>query len=128
MLLNLSNHPADGWTDVQRRAAEEAFGDVLDLPFPAIDPAWDAVEVDVLAAEYAERCCAMLAQREGGLHAVHVMGEMTFTVALVRRLQASGVRCVAATTERLVVPDGSDERRVTFRFVRFRTYPAPLSP
>ena len=127
MLLNLSNHPADGWTDAQRRAAQDAFGDVQDLPFPAIDPAWDAVEVDALAAEYAERCRAALEGHGGGSHAVHVMGEMTFTVAFVRRLQASGIPCVAATTERLVVADGTEERRVTFRFVRFRAYPGPPS-
>jgi hypothetical protein len=41
--------------------------------------------------------------------AVHLMGEMTFTFALVRKLQAAGIRCVASTTARDVVEEGGGE-------------------
>lgn len=52
-----------------------------------------------------------------------VQGEFTLTIELVRRLQARGITCLAATSKR-DVEEGADGRRVsTFTFVRFRAYP-----
>lgn len=123
MLLNLSNHPSAGWGAAQRQATLDQFGGVEDLPFPEIPPEWDAEEVVRLAEAYAVRCRTLLEDRAEETNAVHVMGEMTFTCAVVARLQARGVRCVASTTERLSEPQPDGSRRVEFRFVRFREYP-----
>ena len=37
MLINCTNHPYEIWNDAQRKAAA-AYGEVLDMPFPQIDP------------------------------------------------------------------------------------------
>lgn len=41
MLLNLSNHPSSLWCDEQKKAAETLFGEIVDLPFPQVDPNGD---------------------------------------------------------------------------------------
>ncbi len=119
MLLNLSNHPSASWTGEQRAAAEAGFGSVEDLPFPSIPPEWSAEEVDGLARDYVERCLALAPE------AVHIMGELTFSLAFVALATSSGIRCIASTTERLVKELPGGDRTVSFRFVRFRDYTLP---
>jgi hypothetical protein len=118
MLLNLSNHPSPTWPPEQRQAAEQHFGPgITDLPFPQITPEADEQAIEDLADGYHRRIMAMNPKPA----AVHLMGEMTFTFALVKRLQASGLRCVASTTARDVVEEGG-VKVSKFRFVRFRAY------
>lgn len=115
MLLNLSNHPSTNWSDAQLAEARARYGAVEDLAFPHIDPSWDEAAVRDLAAAYVDQVSAMLPA------AVHLMGEMTFSFALVQQLQTIGIPCIASTTERKVrFVEG--EKVVTFRFVRFRSY------
>jgi hypothetical protein len=53
--------------------------------------------------------------------AVHIMGEMTFTFALVNLLKEVGIKCIASTTKRNV--EEIDGKHVsTFQFVQFREY------
>lgn len=115
-LLNISNHPSTGWPENQRQAALDRFGAIEDLPFPAIDPAWTPAEVDDLAEEYRRKV------RSRRPAAVHLMGEMTFTHALLQKLRADAVTCLASTTERLVREE-EGRKIVQFRFVQFREYP-----
>lgn len=118
MLLNLSNHPSPFWPTVQQQAAAEQFGSgIIDLPFPQIAPEADEQAIETLAGEYYQKIMAMNPM----LDAVHLMGEMTFTFALVKKLQVSGVPCVASTTVRDVVEEGG-VKVSKFRFVRFRAY------
>jgi hypothetical protein len=116
MLLNLSNHPSARWAAEQFNKAQEEYERVEDLPFPHIDPALTTEEVQSLAADYFQR---VLATQPA---AVHLMGEMTFTHALVQKLKAAGIPCVASTTQRRTeeLPDGS--KKVHFQFVQFRAY------
>ena len=53
---------------------------------------------------------------------VHIMGEMTLTYAIVRRLRASGITCLASTTQRIKqqLEDGSFISE--FVFQSFRQY------
>ena len=54
---------------------------------------------------------------------VHLMGEQTFSYALIKRLRERGITCVASTTKRIVkeeVPGKKSE--VIFQFERFRAY------
>jgi hypothetical protein len=122
MLLNLSNHPSASWASDQRAAAEAAFGAVQDIAFPAIPPEWGQADVAALAQDYAGRCLALAPA------AVHVMGELTFTLAFVALAASRGLRCVASTTERLVKDLPGGDRQVSFRFVRFRDYTLPEAP
>jgi hypothetical protein len=56
MLLNLSNHTSIKWSVPQKQAAEERFGEIRDLDFPAIDPAADLNNIVALAHEYVQKC------------------------------------------------------------------------
>lgn len=121
-MINLSNHPVSAWSSEQLAAAERAFDLVMDIPFPAISPAASDDELIELGADYLGRCKALLAGKQGP-HAVHVMGEMTFTFVLVRLLQQEGVYCVASTSHRQVEHMASGEKKSLFTFVQFRAYP-----
>ena len=115
MLLNLSNHPSSHWSKAQRVAAEE-YGDIIDLPFPAIDPWASEADIAVLADRLFQQIKSM-----GGVEdlTVHLMGEFSFTYALLCRLRQEGYDCVVSTSARnVVMREGVKE--VIFDFVRFR--------
>lgn len=116
MFINLTNHPSSGWSEVQLKAAQE-YGEVVDFSFPPIEPFYTSENINELANEVVEGIRAL----DSNL-VVHVMGEMTFTYAVVSRLKALGITCVASTTERLVkmTPDG--KKVSEFKFVQFREY------
>lgn len=116
MFINLSNHPSENWSKEQFEAAR-SYGEVLDMSFPNIEPSFTSSEIGNLADDVVNAISAY-----GSDVTVHIMGEMTFTYAVVSRLKARGVICVASTTERNIVmmPDG---RKVSeFKFVQFREY------
>lgn len=119
MFVNLSNHPSTLWNEEQTFAAKAMGGTIVDLPFPTIDPSGDETSIANLVDEYVEK---VLAMGEPARLTVHVMGEMTFTFAIITKLLAAGTTCVASTTERITreLPDGRKES--IFRFVRFRQY------
>ena len=116
MLLNLSNHPSERWSEKQKNVAVEQYGTIIDLPFPNIPPEATSNEVLQLAESYEAEI------RKAAPTAVHLMGEMTFTHALVQKLKAAGIPCVASTSQRLSeeLPDGT--KQVRFQFVQFRAY------
>lgn len=117
MLINFSNHPSDLWEEHQLTAARQ-FGEIVDVPFPDVSPTWTAEEIKSLADEYA----TILMKKCDSSTIVHVMGEMTFTFAVVSRLKAQGIVCVASTTERnaQITPNG--QKLSDFQFVQFREY------
>jgi len=127
MLVNLSNHPAVSWKEAQRAAAEQAYGTVVDLDFPNVPPDADEAAVAAIARTTADTCLALLTPSPEAWHAVHVMGELTLTFAVVALLQRAGLRCIASTTDRLVERDPTDPEELTkrFVFVRFRDYVSP---
>jgi len=116
MFINLTNHPSSGWSQEQLNAARE-YGEIVDISFPIIEPFFSKAEVDELADITIEGIADLDSNS-----VVHVMGEMTFTYAIVERLKARGISCVASTTERLVkmMPDG--KKISEFKFVQFREY------
>lgn len=115
MLINLSNHPSSRWTDTQRTAALDTYGSIKDLPFPNIPPAAVAAELDELTADYLKKILDL------DPHAVHLMGEMTFTFRLVTILKKMKIPCIASTTNR-TVEEKDGKKIVRFEFVRFRAY------
>lgn len=118
MLLNLTNHPSANWSAEQMQAAINMYDTVEDMPFPNIDPHWTEKEVKGVADEMAGNVRRMKPLPK----AIHIMGELTFTYALVNRLISAGITCVASTTERLVSFEANGEKMTTFRFVGFREY------
>ncbi len=118
MLINLTNHPSTFWNEAQLQATAE-YGEVVDMPFPAIDAESDEASIEILVNEYFNKI-GVLAQNNQVT--VHIMGEMTFCFALISRLQRAGIACVASTSTRLVEELGDGQKQVNFNFVRFRTY------
>ncbi|MBP7368675.1 MAG: hypothetical protein KA976_02990 [Paludibacteraceae bacterium] len=121
MLINLSNHPYDQWDTLQKQAAQ-VFGECVDLPFPAVDPAGDERYIHELALAYREKVHQMAAQKVSESVTVHLMGEMTFTYALLQMLQEDGVPSIASTSERISTELGNGQKETCFTFVRFRYY------
>jgi hypothetical protein len=120
MLINLSNHPSSKWQDEQLKAAVEIYGNVLEMPFPIIDPDWNTDRVEAFAIEYTGRCSGMLS--EGENNAIHIMGELTFTFHFVTFSKLLGISCIASTTSRIVKANDAGEKISVFKFIKFRNY------
>ena len=118
-LVNLSNHPHNGWGSAQRQAAFRLVDRIEDLAFPAVPP--KASEDDVAAL--ADACLATVPP--GATHAL-VQGEFTLTFELVRRLQDRGIICLASAHKREEEGADAAARSSAFQFVRFRRY-LPIS-
>ena len=122
MLINLSNHPSANWPPEQLAAAQ-VFCEVVDLPFPSVDPAGDTEYMQAVRNEYLKKIndiCRDAALRVSTA-TVHIMGEMTLTYALVNALQKQGATCIASTTERITT-EQDGKKTSEFRFVQFRKY------
>ncbi len=117
-IINLSNHPSGIWETKQLDAAEE-YGEITDIPFPSISPDDSEEKILLLADEYVTKVMELAKDADV---TVHVMGEMTFTYALVFRLKSLGIQCVASTTDRNVTMDGDGHKLSEFSFVKFREY------
>jgi hypothetical protein len=118
--LNISNHPVEGWSASQREAALALApdADLLDVDFPTLDPQWSRVKVKVKAIEFIDDL-----DPRPGARAMVAGEEPIMCFYLVRELQALGVACYSATTERVVEErDGVKTSRSSF--VRFREWPA----
>lgn len=119
MLINLSNHPTAMWLPEQVAAAHSAYGEVIDLPFPAVPADADEAAIQTIAQEYLHKVQTIAQSAEA---VVHIMGEMTLTYALVCLLKQSGYTCVASTSVREVYEEEPGKKTAVFRFVRFRKY------
>jgi len=114
MFLNLSNHPSTFWSQKQIKDAR-VYGEIVDLLFPEIDPLASCKMIEEVAQEYCNKIIAMSPK------AAHVMGEMTFTFALINKLKSKNILCVASTSKRLV-NQTEGKKVVAFEFVQFRPY------
>lgn len=102
--------------------AGELFGNVVDVDFPLIDPAWDGPKVKETAREYFHRCQSLLHKvNQTEENAIHLMGEMTFVYHFLCFAVEHGTRCVASTSRRIVRQNGQG-KEVYFRFEQFRDY------
>jgi hypothetical protein len=118
IFLNLTNHPSAQWQAEQREAAA-AYGQLRDLPFPAVGAGASEADIQQLADELAAKIFQLHRQAEV---TVHLMGEMTLCFALLQRLLKAGIPCLASTSQREVVEEGDGQKTVRFRFERFRRY------
>ena len=116
MFINLTNHPSFGWSKEQLEAAQQ-YGEIVDLSFPVVEPGFTSKDVNELADVAVEGILDLDATP-----VVHVMGEMTFTYAVVSRLKARGITCLASTTERNTIMTADGKKISEFKFVQFREY------
>lgn len=121
MLINLSNHPYKSWEEKQRQSVEKQFGNVIDFPFPDIDPMADTEKVASLADTCLLQCKLILMESDGHQDAVHITGEPCFTYAFVNLARANGITCVCSTTHRNVTYNDQIKTSV-FQFVQLRCY------
>lgn len=118
LFINYSNHPSSKWSEAQKEAAKK-YGEIIDLEFAPVSPDKSDEDVGKMADAEMKKIMNLANGKDA---TVHIMGEQTLTFALIRRLQARGIRCVASTSERIVRDIDEKTRVAEFNFVRFREY------
>ncbi len=117
--VNLTNHPSSRWGADQLAAARQ-YGEIVDVPFPSVDPEASADAIGLLADKYVD------AVRRYENPLALVQGEFTLAFSIVKRLQQMGIKAVATCSVREVKEqikeDGASVKQVTFRFRGFREY------
>ena len=121
MLINLSNHPSNQWSEKQFKSAIKKFKSVYDLPFPHISPNANSNQVKQKAGKYLQKILTIIKSSKDKLNAVHLMGELTFVFHLTYMLKQKNIIVVASTTDR-IVQEKDGKKIVTFNFLRFRKY------
>lgn len=118
MFINLSNHPSSNWSTEQLEATRP-YGEIVDMSFPAVSATGGEEYIASLVMKYASN---IISQYDPLKDVIHVMGEMCFSFALVKRLQVAGFICLASTSERVVKETGPGHKETCFNFVKFRQY------
>jgi len=114
MFINFTNHASRLWGKKQRKAAE-VYGDIFDIPFPAVSPAAPEEDIERTADEYAGRIITLKPD------CVLCQGEFNLCYAVTKRLLEKGIKTVAACSERKSVE--KDGKKVSiFEFTGFRDY------
>lgn len=122
MFINISNHPSTRWSAEQRGNAEAIGGEIRDFALPNIPPQATSKEVSHMAKAIAADAIGSVPVGETAT--AMVAGPFGFCRQAVAELEAHGITCVEACSERStseqVLPDGSTRKVVTFQFVQFR--------
>lgn len=120
IFVNFSNHPSSRWSEEQLKVAGQQYGEIVDVPFPSLDPCMDERAI----AEIGEDCIEKILKLSPC--AVMCQGEFTLTFYVVNRLINKGISCVSACSERSSVEvmqeDGSVRKESLFLFRGFRKY------
>lgn len=118
MFINFSNHPSTCWGKNQIKAAE-VYGEIVDIPFPAVPADSDEAGIQELADTYIAK---IRAYRPA---CVLCQGEFTLAYRVIHELLQEGIKTVAACSDRVCreyAIDGITEKTAIFEFVRFREY------
>ena len=90
------------------------------MPFPQISPLATSEDVVALAKKYQQEIVSTYPKETT---IIHLMGELTFTFALVQLLHDAHFTVVCSTTKRLVLAENEDIKTAKFQFQTFRQYP-----
>lgn len=119
MLINLSNHPMEHWDKKQLRETEK-YGEIIDMPFPAISPDLSDEELNSLVEEYYKR----ILEYENPV--VMIQGEFVFVYRLVTKLKKVGIKALASCSQRVaseqMMGDGRVVKTTVFSFAGYREY------
>ena len=118
MFFNISNHPLSSWSYLQLKAAEKLGGKVVDIPFPEVPP--DLIDVEQLAKRVVNAITDYRDVMEDWV--AMVQGEHVLTHTLVNMLTKGGIKCYAATSERISVNNNDGTKTTKFVFCQFRPY------
>lgn len=123
MLINFTNHSSSNWSAEQRSVATDAFGSIVDIPFPEVDPAFGSDRIIDVAETQVAKIAALSPD------AVLCQGEFSLAFAVTALLIKKGIKVVCACSERNVMEtidnDGNTVKKAVFKFVRFREYKLP---
>ena len=94
IFVNFSNHPSSRWSEEQLKVAGQQYGEIVDVPFPSLDPCMDERAIAEIGEDCIEKIwelspCADMCQ-----------GEFTLTFYVVKRLINKGISYVSACSER----------------------------
>ena len=119
MFINFTNHPSAKWSTNQLNDAK-IYGDIIDIPFPEVNPDGDENYITQLANQYVSeilKCNPV---------AVLCQGEMTLAFRMANLLISKGIAVLAACSQRTVTEkigaNGETIKNAEFHFVRFRKY------
>lgn len=119
MLLNCSNHISKNWSAEQLKVASQ-WGEIIDYPFPQVPAIADEAYISKLADDIVKNIRSMQPS------AVMCQGEFTLSYVVITKLLESGIKVIAACSERkteeVILANGNVEKRVVFQFIRFREY------
>ena len=115
MIINFSNHSTKHWEPTQLETAVQVYGSIIDVEFPVISPYLTKLEIDSLAIKHVNSLVELEPQ------AIHIMGELNFTLSCVEKLKKRNIKCVASTSERETKYVDCTKISI-FRFVQFREY------
>lgn len=121
MFINLTNHPSEHWNDKQRAAAQ-AYGEIVDLPFPPLENRASLTHEQALeiARSYLRRL------EELKPRAVLCAGDFYMTFMLVDALKKHGFLVLITLSNRETTEvfhdDGTSTKTSIFNFVGFQEY------
>lgn len=121
LFLNYSNHPMEKWSKEQLDACS-SFDMNLERKFPVVEDAGDEYYIQELVEEELVQIKELFGKINPSDVTIHIMGEMTFTYAMVNALKAEGYKCVASTTKRNTIELEDGTKQSTFTFNKFREY------
>lgn len=119
MFVNLSNHRSKNWSEKQIEAARE-YGEIIDIPFPNVDPYWSEKEIDDLVEVYLKKILGIYNP------VVMIQGEFSFTYKLINRCKEYNIKVVTSCSKRKS-SEYKDKQGIThkeslFEFIQFREY------
>ena len=117
MLLNITNHPSNKWSEEQMNGALNLALDVVDIPFPNVDPKLSTEEVYKMADNLVQDI-----EKKYGINNICclVQGDFTLTVALIFCLNYHEIPVYAATSERNTINNEDGSKTFIFNFNQFR--------
>lgn len=116
--VNYTNHRSSNWCNKQRQEAEK-YGKICDIDFPDIPPYASAVNIKSFAEKEFKKILSY------NPACVLCQGESTLSYYLINKLKKSGIKVVAACTERNVQEEIQNEEIIKtskFLFRQFREY------
>lgn len=118
MFVNFTNHPSSCWGKEQLKASA-SYGEIVDVPFPQVDPSASSEEIVEKAKKYAD---LILHQKPDF---VLCQGEFCMVYHVIKLLKEKGISVGAACSERKVqerVGETGTEKTVFYQFVQYREY------
>lgn len=112
--INFTNHPSEFWDQTQIEESLK-YGDIIDLPFPNVDPAATENEVLQLGQEMVEKIVSYKPS------CVLAQGEFSLCFYVINQLLKQNIKVVTACSERNTVE--KDGLKISkFAFVKYREY------